>query len=150
MTAQQVIYDSFPHWGDLSFIKAKGQTEKVLVKVTKVNQKNYVGEAQDGLKYTIPIFSFRKAPEGTVWASTVEKPNLRFLDKGTVVRILPTSPYFKYSNDGTQLYVITSQTREQTHNAFPLGGGGKRYLPKVTSADVKVIDPGSINTVYAV
>lgn len=147
MTAELVPFTAYPDYGKLAFITVRGGGGvKTLVKVVKINQKNYVGEAEDGLKYTIPIRSFREAPEGTVWTSTVVKPTLTFLDKGTVVRILPTSPYYKYTHGGTDLYVITSQTREQTHNAFPLGGG-KRYLPKVTSADVKVVDPKEINLV---
>lgn len=130
--------------GSLATLRVRGKGE-TLVRITKVNKVNTDSVDEEGLKYRGPHSIYRNAPEGAVFTSKApEKPALSFLEKGTVVRIMPSSPYFKYSSGGTQLYVITSQTREQTHNAFPLGGG-RRYLPKVTSADVEVVDPALIN-----
>lgn len=135
--------------GQLAILRVRGKGD-TLVKITKVNKVNTDSEDADGGRYRAAHSFYRNAPADAVFVSSVpEGPRLTFINKGTVVKILPTSPYFKYSNGGTLLYVITSQKGDHTHNAFPLGGG-TRYLPKVTSADVKVVDPRSINTVYAV
>lgn len=143
MTATMIPFTShYP--GSLAILRVRGKGE-TLVRITKVNKVNTDSVDEEGVKYRGPHSIYRNAPEGAVFESKAPaKPTLAFLEKGTVVRILPTSGYFRYSDAGTQLFVITSQTREHTHNAFPLGGG-KRYLPKVTSADVEIVDPETIN-----
>lgn len=128
--------------GQLALVKVKGRGE-VLVRIARRNPKNYRAELEDGSTVSGPHSLFRKAPEGSTFASRApEREPLDHLDNGTVVRARPGTRLFR--DLGSQFHVVVNCDREGKHRLFPLGGS-KRYWRGILSIDLEVVPVSEIN-----